>query len=252
MIPFQYPVLDRFCESAQVPELRQRGMRFSSRRYPAIVDFLGPHGPWKDRQLLDLGGGVGGLAVVLHEKFGGRYDIADFAPFPPRAGADLSEFGIRSYYPADLSKPDGLDRLPNDYDAVLFVEVLEHLLIQPVRFFRALAGHLSPGGRLLVTTPNQARLRNRLALLRGRTIREPDIFPDDPNVAYGHVMEYTLSDLNGFARRAGYSVVETRVVQNPPGSPSDRVRGWGAAVLNRPAMRALALGDDLMALYQKG
>jgi SAM-dependent methyltransferase len=247
--PSRFPVLDQFCREAEVPEPRARGMGFSSRRYPAIADFLEPFGPWSNRTVLDLGGGVGGLAVVLHERFGGTYDVSDFAPFPPKAGFDLTRFGIRRYLAADFSRSDGLDVLPRDYDAILFVEVLEHLLVDPVRFFRKVADHLAPQGLFLVTTPNQARLRNRLELLRGRSIREKDIFPEETGVAFGHVMEYTTSDLEGYARRAGFSPVATRIVQNPPGDPRDRKRRWGASLLNRPALRGLALGDDVMALF---
>jgi SAM-dependent methyltransferase len=249
--PSRFPTLDRFCLAAQVPEPRERGMRFSSRRYPAIAEFLQPFGPWGGRTLLDLGGGIGGLSVVLHERLGGTYDVADFAPFPTPVGRDLAEFGIRRYLPADLSRPDGLDPLPGGYDAVLFVEVLEHLLVDPVRFFRRVAEHLAPAGLLLVTTPNQARMHNRIGLLLGRSIRESDIYPDDPRLAYGHVMEYTLGDLVGYAHRAGYALLDSRVVQNPPGRPEDRLRRWGAAVLNRPAFRSLGLGDDLLVLFQK-
>ncbi len=246
-----FPVLERFFRIAEVPESRSATMRFSSRRYPGIVDFLAPYGPFQGRTILDLGGGVGGLSVVLHERFGGRYDVADFAPFPPRAGAELAEFGVRSYLRADLSRPEGLDGLPTGYDGILFVEVLEHLLVDPVRLFRRIGEHLSPSGWLLLTTPNQARLRSRFRLLLGRSIRETGLFPDQEGISYGHVMEYTLADLAGFLERSGLVLAASTIVQNPPGRANDRLRRWGTGLLNRPSIRTLALGDDLVLLARR-
>lgn len=72
-------------------------------------------------------------------------------------------------------------------DRVLLVEVIEHLEA-PWSALRQAARLVAPGGRLVVTTPNLARLRNRLELaVRGqltsfRPDNQPHISPALPHV----------------------------------------------------------------------
>jgi 2-polyprenyl-3-methyl-5-hydroxy-6-metoxy-1,4-benzoquinol methylase len=74
-----------------------------------------------------------------------------------------------------------------EFDRVMMVEVIEHLEA-PWTALRAAARLVAPGGRIVVSTPNLARLRNRLELaLRGQfTSFRPDnqvhISPAPPHV----------------------------------------------------------------------
>ena len=56
---------------------------------------------------------------------------------------------------------------PGAYDAILFLDVLEHLR-DPDGVLRAARDWLRPGGRVLCSLPNVAHWRVRLALARGR------------------------------------------------------------------------------------
>lgn len=60
-----------------------------------------------------------------------------------------------------LTEPDSL------FDTILSIEVIEHLE-NPRAVFREFHRLLRPGGRLILTTPNQESLRSLLALLGGR------------------------------------------------------------------------------------
>src|SRR6266852_1573258 len=48
----------------------------------------------------------------------------------------------------------------NSFDVVLFCEIIEHLLSDPVHVLTEVRRVLKPGGDLVLTTPNVARLDN--------------------------------------------------------------------------------------------
>lgn len=123
------------------------------------------------------------------------------------------------WQPASLAGIDALDWLDEDLredvsldtiaaedaasklapaDRVLMVEVIEHLEA-PWTVLRQAARLVAPGGRLVLSTPNLATLRNRLELgLRGnltsfRPDYEPHISPALPHVAERVVAEEGLS-----------------------------------------------------------
>lgn len=136
-----------------------------------------PHQPWYlDKMLkylraadppvqtiLDAGSGDGNFAVSLAD--------AGFEMY----GIDLSESGVRiaqergigtfarhSLYDG-LREPFGL----NAYDAIISVEVIEHLYA-PRRFIAQAHEALRPGGLLILTTPYWGYLKNVLLAVTGR------------------------------------------------------------------------------------
>ncbi|MCI4330610.1 MAG: class I SAM-dependent methyltransferase [Thermoplasmata archaeon] len=244
-------VLVPFWQAAGVPDARMPYVEFQARRYPSIARFLRRHGPWESRTVLDLGGGVGSLAVQLKAELGGSYHVADFFPPSPALRQALAERGISECFQSDLTEGDPLEAAPTPYDAILFVEVLEHLLVNPVLLFRRLAGHLAPDGMLFLTTPNQARLSNRWKLLWGRSIKDEGRYPTDEAGVYGHVIEYTVSELDVVMHYAGFAPVEFRVVQQVPRIDPTRTQRAGVSVLNSGWASRAQLGDDILALYRK-
>jgi SAM-dependent methyltransferase len=68
------------------------------------------------------------------------------------------------------------ERFPFDdgsFDVVLFCEVIEHLLLDPVTALSEMHRVLKVGGTLVVTTPNLARLENVGRLAAGANIYDP-------------------------------------------------------------------------------
>lgn len=86
-------------------------------------------------------------------------------------------------------------------DVVVFGEVLEHMTNDPMHAMREISRVLKPGGQLVLTTPNVARIENVVALLEGRNIY-------DPYSAYGpygrHNREYTRDELHRLAIYCGF------------------------------------------------
>jgi 2-polyprenyl-3-methyl-5-hydroxy-6-metoxy-1,4-benzoquinol methylase len=236
---------------ARLPPARFLYYEFQARRYAAIVDFLDRYRPHEGRRTLDLGGGVGSLVVALKARLGGSYDLAEYE-VPTGAHADaLRARGIDRLFACDLSRPETLQSLPTGYDRILLVEVLEHLLVNPLLLFRQIWEHLAPDGLFFLTTPNMARLRNRVTLLAGRSIKEAGRFPWKGGGVFGHVAEFTLDELDRLAAAESFRRDRALVVQHVPNVAPSLGQRVGVRVLNTGAARRLRLGDDLLVAYRK-
>ena len=87
------------------------------------------------------------------------------------------------------------------FDVVLYCEIIEHLLMNPVHTLTEIHRVLKPGGLLVVTTPNVARLGNVLALADGRSIYDPY----SGFGAYGrHNREFSMSELLHLLEFSGF------------------------------------------------
>jgi SAM-dependent methyltransferase len=59
------------------------------------------------------------------------------------------------------------------FDVVLFCEIIEHLLTDPIKVLTEIKRVLKPGGTLVLTTPNVARLENVARMMGGANIYDP-------------------------------------------------------------------------------
>lgn len=98
------------------------------------------------------------------------------------------------------------DPLPFDdetFDVVLLCEVLEHFTNDPLRALRQLQRVLRTGGRLVLTTPNIARLANVTRLIEGSN-------PYDPYSGHGpygrHNREYTRQEVIQLLEFLGFQI----------------------------------------------
>lgn len=116
-------------------------------------------------------------------------------------------------------------------DIVVFGEVLEHMTNDPMHAMREISRVLKPNGRLVLTTPNAARLENVIALVEGRNLY-------DPYSAYGpygrHNREYTRDELHRMMTFCGFEVEISYTANVHPDIP--------ASVVNTNAL-ASALGS---------
>lgn len=96
--------------------------------------------------------------------------------------------------------PDGT------FDVVLYCEIIEHLLMNPVHTLRQIHRVLKPNGRLIITTPNVARLGNVLAMIDGRGIYDPY----SAHGPYGrHNREYSMGELIHLLRFTGFETTSS-------------------------------------------
>ena len=122
-----------------------------------------------------------------------------------------------SYVPAGRSKRVEVKRhcalfnveedefpFPDDsFDVVLFCEMLEHLLMNPLATLAQIRRVLKPSGLMILTTPNVARIENATAMVEGKNVYGPysGFGP------YGrHNREYTQHELHRLMEFAGFEV----------------------------------------------
>lgn len=113
---------------------RPRLMEFGASEFSALYKRFFPHS-------------------VLH--LSDRPTPADYIGFTETVCRRIA--ACEAFFALDLETPDFLEKNPGlsgSYDLILFAEVLEHLVVNPVDLMRRLLRMLRPGGSLYLTTPN--------------------------------------------------------------------------------------------------
>jgi glycosyltransferase involved in cell wall biosynthesis/SAM-dependent methyltransferase len=106
------------------------------------------------------------------------------------------------------------------FDVVLFCEIIEHLLSDPVHALLEIRRVLKPGGTLVLTTPNVVRLDNVRKIIGGENIYDPY----SGYGAYGrHNREYTQEDLFNLLSINGFSIGTMFTADVNPGHTSSSV-----------------------------
>ena len=137
----------------------------------------------------------------------------------------------------------GEDSLPFDdatMDVIIFTEVLEHLFRPPTEILTDMRRVLRPGGRLIISVPNIASLKKRIAMVLGRSpLQDPDeVMKRGWMHGYGHVHEYTRSELHMVLRRAGFRIDRTCGINFRAG---DAMRQHGISFPKRLAKAAYCM-----------
>lgn len=91
-----------------------------------------------------------------------------------------------------------------EFDLVIFAEIVEHLLNDPCKVMREIKRILRPGGTLILTTPNVARLENIARMIAGENIYDPY----SGHGPYGrHNREYNRHELVQLLQHEGFDPV---------------------------------------------
>lgn len=109
------------------------------------------------------------------------------------------DFGVKAITENDLQHLDLNQGLAENYDLVVFTEILEHITFNPIRFWHCIYNRLAEGGYVYLTTPNAFSLphviRAQINLVRMRSlgIKIDEIFSE---VTYGHHWkEYSANEI---------------------------------------------------------
>lgn len=90
------------------------------------------------------------------------------------------------------------------FDTILFCEVLEHIVVDPLRCFSKLRRVLRPGGQLVLTTPNAVRLINFAHMLAGKNFF--DRYHPQNGIYGRHNREFTLSEVTRILESEGFEI----------------------------------------------
>lgn len=121
-----------------------------------------------------------------------------------------------------------------EFEVVLAGELIEHLF-NPGRFLASAWRALTPGGLLILTTPNAHRLTSFLhILLRNRELIHPE-----------HVSLFSPSALTALVERHGFQITQTRLLNRPAR------RWWTASAREMVATWRPLLGETILLTARK-
>jgi SAM-dependent methyltransferase len=144
---------------------------------------------------LEVGCGAGSLGRALKER-GHHVTGIELVP----QVAERARCHLDVVVTADV-ETDGLPFPPESFDAVIFADVLEHL-IDPWRVLREAANLLTPEGRVIASIPNLQNLDVVRRLLRGRWE-----YRDRGITDVGHLRFFTLHTIRDLFSQAGLELV---------------------------------------------
>ena len=123
--------------------------------------------------------------------------------FYPQKQEDAKKHKINFHYHHFNIEEDDFPFEDGSFHIVLFCEIIEHLLMNPVKVLLEIRRILKPGGQLILTTPNVSRLENVARMLSGTNIY-------DPYSGYGpygrHNREYNKHELHLLLNYLGFTI----------------------------------------------
>lgn len=165
------------------------------------------------KEVLELGSNPYYLTLLMKKYFAFNLTLANFfgdssqnglQTHTVESGQEKHEFHF-SHFNLEV---DPFPYRASSFDCVIFCEIVEHLLLSADFPVSEIARILKPGGYVILSTPNAARLANVVRLIKGK-----NIYADySKHGIYGrHNREYTLQEVIDLLERHQFRILETQV-----------------------------------------
>jgi SAM-dependent methyltransferase len=170
-------------------------LRYHAPRYSTLLNLI-KEGYHEGERILDIGPST--FTEIVSDSLKTPIDTLGFTPD--------SETALGRHYQFNLNDCQNIKLWRRDiesYDLIIFAEVIEHLYTSPNFVLSFINSITSPGGRVILQTPNAVALHKRLKILIGQNpyekIREDN---QDP----GHFREYTKQEIIEYSKNTGFRV----------------------------------------------
>jgi SAM-dependent methyltransferase len=163
--------------------------------------------PAAPARVLEIGTTPGTFTEILRMA---GYEVAGVDLFPEQRAELWKRLGVEVVYCNLDEQP--LPYEDNQFDAVVFSEVIEHLAGSPLPALSEMARVLRPGGRLVLSTPNQHYIKSRLRTLADILLNRPfepfkeftrSMKLEGPQRYYNHSRLYTKDELCWLMEQSG-------------------------------------------------
>lgn len=99
----------------------------------------------------------------------------------------------------------------DQFDVVVFCEVIEHLYTTPIAVLGWLRTLVKPGGSLIIQTPNSQAITRRIRAVIGKPLYGRITNFGEPGMNPGHFREYTPGELREMGERTGFEVTHLEI-----------------------------------------
>lgn len=162
-------------------------------------------------KVFEMGCAHGRMTKYLKETLGCRVSVAEVDTEAAEVASQWAEKAYVGYGGLDFGDVEassfwhGKD---NDYDYVIFADVLEHLL-QPQEVLRNSKVLLKPGGSIWISIPNIAYNGVIIDLINDKfTYRETGLLDNT------HLRFFTINSLDKMVKKAGFKIVNEQNLKN--------------------------------------
>jgi SAM-dependent methyltransferase len=152
----------------------------------------------EDTRILDVGAGGGGAATIMHGLLNADVYCVDIAHQNVETCRSL---GFPAYAVDVENEP--LPFVDSFFDAVVFLEVIEHLF-DPYVALSEIRRVLKPTGRLIVSTHNALNIVRRFWFLLGRINPTSDVSREEMGP---HIRLYSPAILTRVLGKSGFAII---------------------------------------------
>lgn len=179
--------------------------RYERRYWREIPHWLRQHPtkPVYPQRILDIGCAYGTLMVFSRMCF--KADVFGIDIWPRISRRLINRYLFRCSVGTDIE----IDPLPwdLDFDMIIMTEILEHFRIRPEPTLLKIADHLSPTGKIYISTPNREMWCKRGETWTYDSLEEmsfvPESLPNREEALRLHNFLYTREELEALAARTG-------------------------------------------------